>query len=156
VKWLPEHTAALEAIKRGLTSKPLLAAPNPDKPFIVQTDATANSVAAVLTQLGEDGREHVVCYASRKLLPREQRYSTMERECLGIIFAVLKWEQWLFGRKIIVQTDHKPLQWLDSIANHNARLARWNIILQNWDIETQYRNSKNHANADSLSRIETD
>jgi hypothetical protein len=156
VKWLPQHTAALEAIKRGLTSKPVLAAPNPDKPFIVQTDATQHSVAAILTQIDDEGREHVICYASRKLLPREERYSSMERERLGIIFAVTKWEQWLYGQKIIVQTDHRPLQWLDSIANHNARLARWNNTLQNWDIETQYRNAREHSNADSLSRLETD
>ena len=90
VKWLPEHTAALEAIKQSLISKPLLVAPNSNKPFILQTDATANSVAAILTQLHDEGREHVICYASRKLLPREQRYSSMEQECLGIIFAVLK------------------------------------------------------------------
>lgn len=130
VKGLPEHTAALQAFKRGLTSKPPLVTANSNKPFLIQTDATANSAAAVSTQLDEDRREHVICYASRKLLSREQPYSSTERECLSIIFVVLKWEQWLYGRKIIVQIDQKPLQRLDLIANHSARFARWNIILQ--------------------------
>jgi len=156
VTWLPEHTAALETIKHGLMSKPVLVAPDPTKMFIIQTDATQHSVAAILSQCDDAGHEHVICYASRKLLPREQRYSSMERECCGIIFAVLKWEQWLYGRKILVQTDHKPLQWLDSIANHNSRLARWNIILQAWDIDTQYRKAQDHGNADGLSRLEID
>jgi len=50
------------------------------------------------------------------------------------------WEHWLWGRKIRVLTDHKPLSYLDSsFARHNPRLTRWNIFLQAWDIVTEYR-----------------
>jgi len=51
-----------------------------------------------------------------------------------------KWEHWLWGRKIRVLTDHKPLSYLDSsFARHNPRLTRWVIILQAWDIVAEYR-----------------
>lgn len=156
IKWLPGHTAALAAIKRHLTSKPLCDAPNPHKPFVIQTYATAISVAAIITERDEDGHQHVYAMCRAKLLSHEQRYSSTECERLGITFAVLKSEPWLCGLKTEVQTDQRSLQWLNSNANHNASLARWVIILQNWDITTQYGHCKDHGHADSLSRVETD
>jgi hypothetical protein len=154
ITWETKHSIALEKIKQVLMSKPVLVAPDHSRDFIIQSDATQNSVAAVLSQRDDHGVERVVAYASRKLLPREQNYSVMKKECLGILFAVLKWNTWIYGRNVLVQTDHRCLQWLDSISNHNARLARWNLIFQNYSITTEYRRAAMHANVDSLSRIE--
>lgn len=155
IKWEQKHSDALEEIKRVLMNKPVLVAPDHNKDYIMQTDATQNSVAAVLSQLDDNGQERVVAYASRRLLPRERNYSVMEKECLGILFGVQKWNTWVYGKKVVVQSDHRSLQWLDSIAKSNARMARWNLIFQNYDLTTVYRKSSLHGNADSLSRIES-
>ena len=77
-----------------------------------------------MAQKDDLGNENVIAYASRKLLDREQKRSSIERECLAIVFALTKWEQWLWGHKIIVITDHRPLQYLSatSLAKMLAQL----------------------------------
>ena len=57
---------------------------------------------------------------------------------------------------ILALTDHRALEFLDSTAQHNSRIARWKIILDNYDIRTEYRRGIDHANCDGLSRIEFD
>ena len=157
VRWGQEHAEALETLKQNLISKPVLTGPKFDREFFVFTDATQKTVAAILAQKDDLGNENVIAYASRKLLDWEQKLSSIERECLAIVFALTKWEQWLWGHKIIVITDHRPLQYLSgNLTCKNARLTRWNIFLQAWDLTTQYRQGRLHANADCLSRLESD
>src|SRR5664279_4397484 len=104
----------------------------------------------------DNGVQRNVAYFSRKLLPRETRYSVLEKECLGILASCLKWHQWIYGHKILALTDHRALEFLDSTAQHNSRIARWKIILDNYDLRTKYRRGSDHANCDGLSRIEFD
>jgi len=73
--------------------------------FFVVTDVTQKTVAAILAQNDDLGNVNAIAYASRKLLDREQKWSSVERECLAIAFALTKWEQWLWGHKIIAITD---------------------------------------------------
>jgi len=112
VRWEEKHSQALQTIKNNLTSKPMLTGPKFDREFLIFTDATQRTAADFLSQRDDDGSEKVIAYASRKLLDREQKYSSIERECLSIIFALTKWEQWLWGHKVKVITDHAPLQYL--------------------------------------------
>ncbi len=63
----------------------------------MQTDVLNRGVGAVLSQLGEDGKDHPVAYFSRKLLPREQRYSTVEQKCLAIKLGVEAFKVYLIG-----------------------------------------------------------
>ena len=84
MQWNQENQNAFEKLKSALASGPVLKAPEVDNPFIVQTDACDLGIGAVLSQLNENGEEHPVAYASRKLLPRETRYSIIEKECLPI------------------------------------------------------------------------
>lgn len=58
--------------------------PDFEKEFVLQTDASERGVGAVLSQLDDEGKDHPVAYFSRKLLPRETRYLTIEKECLAI------------------------------------------------------------------------
>ena len=157
VQWQPKHTQALEMIKQNLTSKPVLTGPKYDREFIIFSDATQCTVSAVLSQRDDDGTEKVIAYCSRKLLQREQNYSSIERECVAIIFALQKWRQLVWGHKIRWITDHRPLQYLSgTFMNNNSRLIRWKLFLQGWDITTLYRRSEHHANADALTRLELD
>ena len=80
--------------------------------------------------------------ASKKLLPREKNYSTIECEVYAIVFSVSKFKQCIYGREVHVYTDHHALLWLYTIVKHNSRLARWALMLQEMDIRTNYITGK--------------
>ena len=71
-----------------------------------------------------EGEDHPVAYFSRKLLPREEKYSVVEKECLAIRLAVQMFRVYLLGRPFIIQTDHRSLEWLDRLKDSNNRLMR--------------------------------
>jgi phospholipid-translocating ATPase len=124
-------------------------------PFILQTDASDRGVAAVLSQI-ENNEEHPVAYFSKKLLPREQRYSTVEKECLAIKLGMHAFRVYLLGRMFTVQTDHRALEWLSQLKDVNYRLSRWSLALQPFQFHVVHRKGKANGNADALSRMNTD
>ena len=111
IHWTPDCASALQEIQDILSRKPVLLLPRLDLPFVLQTDASSTVLGAVLLQEFEDSL-HPVCFASRKLLDREKRYSTIERECLAIVWAVHKFVRFLWGVRFVLQTDHRPLTYL--------------------------------------------
>ena len=112
------------AIKRCLSEAPVLACPNFEIPFVLQTDASNTGLGAVLTQ-DVEGKESVISYASRTLSEAECKYSTTEKECLAIVWAIQKYRPYLEGYKFTVITDHSSLRWLHNLKNPSGRLARW-------------------------------
>lgn len=138
--------------KELLTSAPLLQYPDFDKTFVLTTDASNVAIGAVLSQ-GPIGSDKPVAYASRTLSDTEARYSTIERECLAIIWATKHFRPYLYGRKFIIYTDHKPLSWLNSLKDASSKLTRWRLRLQDYDYEIVYKKGKQNSNADALSRI---
>ena len=124
--------------------------PDFDHEFILQTDASDRRIGAVLSQRDEYGQEHPVVLFSRKLFPRETRYSTIEKECLAIKLATHAFRVYLLGRKFVVQTDHRALEWLHRLKDNNARLTRWSLALQPYDFRVCYRTGKSNGNADAL------
>ena len=135
-----------------MVTSPVLKSPDLSRPFIVQTDASDRGIGAVLSQISSDGSEHPVSYYSRKVLPREERYATVEKECLAIKLAIQAFRVYLLGRKFTVQTDHRSLEWLHRIKDTNPRLARWSLALQPYDFTVEHRAGKDKGNADGLSR----
>ena len=102
--WSAQCDEAFVRLKQLLCSSPILQSPDFTIPFILQTDASDRGVGAVLSQVGSDGEEHPIGYFSRKLLPREERYSTFEKECQAIKLAVSAfrvWEENLLFKRII-------------------------------------------------------
>lgn len=87
----------------------ILKYPNMSREFILNTEASATAIAAILTQK-YDGIEHPICYASRTLNSAEQRYSTLEKECLAIVYADKKYRVYLIGTHFTLMTDHRPLK----------------------------------------------
>ncbi|XP_043867322.1 uncharacterized protein LOC122757821 [Drosophila mojavensis] len=100
-EWGTPQQAAFEDLKRKLTEAPVLACPDFNKRFTLQTDASDHGLGAVLTQ-EEDGQERVVAYASRRLAPSEVNYTTTEKEL----------RCYLEGYEFTVVTDHLALKWL--------------------------------------------
>ena len=83
------------------------------------------------------------------LLPRETRYSTVEKECLAIKLGVEAFSVYLIGREFTIQTDHRSLVWLKE---KNARLTRWSLVLQAYTFNVVHRAGLANGNADALSR----
>ena len=88
-KWKETQQETFQRLKRGLITAPVIARPDFSKPFVVQCDASEYALGAVLTQEGEDG-EHPIVYVSRVLTPAEKNYSTTEKECLAMLYAIKK------------------------------------------------------------------
>ena len=121
IHWNDKVELAFQRLKQMLVSAPLMQNPDFTRTFVSQTDASGVGVGAVLSQGEEEDRP--IAYFSRKLLPRERAYSTVEKECLAIVLAIKHFRAYLLGKPFIVQTDHKPLQWLQQFRERNARLT---------------------------------
>lgn len=91
---------------------------------------------------------------SRTLNDHEKNYSTIQKELLAIIFGCRKFRPYLYGKKFIIRTDHKPLQWLFNINKPNSKLLRWRLELEEFEYEVKYTKSKDNLVADALSSIE--
>ena len=152
VNWSESCDVAFRKLKKSLCSCPVIKSPDFDRPFILQTDASDRGIGAVLSQTDEAGDEHPIAFYSRKLLPREEKYATVEKECLAIKLSVQAFRVYLLGKPFVIQTDHRSLQWLDRLKDSNARLTRWSLILQQYQFSVQHRSGRANGNADALSR----
>jgi len=94
------------------------------KTLVVQSNASEPGVGAILSQLHE-GEEDPVMFISRKLLTQEQRYSTVEKECLAIKWELETLRYYLLGRHFTLVTDHAPLVWMSRNKDSNAWVTRW-------------------------------
>ena len=121
VVWTDRCREFLGKIQAVLSSDPVLRLADLSKTFTVKTDASSTGIGGVLCQ-DFDGQLHPVLYASRKLLDRERRYSTIERECLAIVWAIDKFTRYLWGREFALETDHRSLTYLQQSKLMNGRL----------------------------------
>lgn len=153
VKWLwsEECDAAFQLLKEKLSTPPILTCPDFDRQFIVQTDASDHGIGAVLTQNFEDG-ERVICYLSRSLTRSERNFSTTEKECLAVVWAVEKLRHYLELTSFKVITDHHSLIWLNNLKDPQGRLARWSLRLMPYNFEIFHRKGKFNVVPDMLSR----
>ena len=141
---------AFGTLKSHLVQSPVLAYPcfhQEAEPFVLQTDASAIGLGAVLEQYG-----HVIAYASRSLTSSERNYSVIQRECLAIVFALKQFRHYLLGRSFQIHTDHEPLQWL-SAQKMEGMLCRWALAMQEYDFTIVHRKGSANTNADALSRL---
>ena len=152
INWKDAHESSFQDLKQALQNPPVLRPPHWDQEFILQVDASNRGLGAILSQQDKEGLEHPIAYASRKLQPREEKLSTTEKECLGIVWAVELFRYYLFGRKFRLQTDHNPLVWLNQVHDKNRKLLRWSVTLQEYDMQVEHKSGKNNSNVDAHSR----
>ena len=156
--WTDDCQKAFFRIKKILISTEILAHYDPTKPLFLTCDASARGVGGVLSQRGADGGvERPVAYVSRTLTDAEKNYSQIHREALAIVFCVTKFHQYLYGRRFVLRTDHKPLV---SIFGPDkgiptmvaSRMTRWAIILSSYSYDIEYVRTDQNG-ADGLSRL---
>ncbi|GFO19251.1 retrovirus-related pol polyprotein from transposon 297 [Plakobranchus ocellatus] len=131
IRWEEPQERAFTYVKKCLSSEPMLRLPDFERSFILATDASDTGVGAVLKQEFEDETFPVV-YLSKKLLPREQRYSVVEKECLALVWDVKNLSTYLICREFIVETDHAPLLYLNKAKSENGRFMRWALLLHQY------------------------
>ena len=125
---------------------------------ILACDSSPYGVGAVISHVMDNGKEHPIALASRTLTKNERNYSQMEKEALAIIFGVRKFHKYMYGRLFHLYTDHKPLVTIlvPKTAVPTLAAARWQhwvSSLQAYNYQVEYRPSKEHGNADALSRL---
>ena len=114
--WSEECQNSIDTLKTLLTTAPVLAFPDMDKPFIVTCDASRSSIGYILGQLDVDGRERVIEYNGRALQAAEKNYSATELECLAIVERIKTFKAYLStGKKFTIVTDHKALKTLKQL-----------------------------------------
>lgn len=150
-QWLDEQQRAFETLRDKLCEEPILQYPDFTRPFIITTDASGYALGAVLSQ-GDIGKDLPISYASRLLNGAELNYATIEKELLAIVYAVNYFRPYIYGRKFILVTDHKPLMWLHRVKDPTSRLLRWRFKLQEYEYDIVYKQGKANCNADALSR----
>ena len=150
--WEELQDKAFQELKARVVNPPILHMANFDKTFILQTDSADTGVGSALMQEDKDGMKHPIAFASRKLLPRESRYSTIEKECLAIVWAITKFQDYLYGKEFVLETDHQPLQYLGNARFQNGRLMRWALALQPYRFVVRAIHGRENVVADFLSR----
>ena len=150
-EWTEACADAFDKLKRALISAPILAYPDFKNEFLLFVDASSTGIGFTLAQ-EQNGKEVVIAYNGRGLNQAEKNYSTTEREALALVEGIKKFQPYLFGRKFTVITDHSSLRWLMNVKDATGRLARWSLLLQQYNFEVVHRPGKAHSNADSLSR----
>ena len=152
IKWGETQEKAFSILKRLLVAEPILRLPDMTKPFLLRTDASDAGIGAVLLQQHE-GKLFPVAYASKKLLPRERNYSIMEKECLAVVWAVKRFNVYLYGAPFVLQADHQPLAYLNRAKFTNGRITRWALFLQPYSITIEAIKGSQNVGADYMSRV---
>jgi len=157
---LPKPTdaalAAFEDLRQALLAPPILALPKAKGQMIVDDDACADQLGCPLLQEQPDGTRLPVGYWSRGLSPAEKNYSTPERECLGVVWSVLKLRHFLDGHRFLIRTDHQALRWIYSTTDSSGRLMRWRLRLSEYTCDIKYKPGASHHAPDFLSRTDSD
>ena len=149
---MPDHQTAFEHLKNAIVQAPILHYPNPNKAYIVYTDALDDACRAQLSQ-EHDGTEFPVAFLSHTFSETQCKWSTTEQEAFGVYYAITKWNYYLQGANIIVRNDHKPLARFLNGKNANNKVNRWSLELATYNITFEWISGAKNKAADCLSRL---
>ncbi|RVW63970.1 Transposon Ty3-I Gag-Pol polyprotein [Vitis vinifera] len=150
--WDEKCQRCFEELKQFLTTAPIVRAPNWKLPFEVMCDSSDLAMGVVLGQR-EDGKPYVIYYASKTLNEAQRNYTTTEKELLVVVFALDKFRAYLVGSSIVVFTDHSALKYLLTKQDAKARLIRWILLLQEFNLQIRDKKGVENVVADHLSRL---
>ena len=147
--WKKTQQEAFNHLKSVITSAPALAYFDNTKETVLNVDASIKGLGAVIMQ---DGKP--VAFGSKTLTSCERRYANIERELLAIVWGAQKFHTYVYGRRVIVETDHKPLESIFRKPLNDAppRLQRMLLKLTKYDLDVRYVPGKQQVISDCLSR----
>lgn len=154
--WTMACQSAFQNVKALLLSAPILVAPDFTRQFKLFVDASDIGAGAVLKQEDKRGIDHCVSYFSKKFDEHQMRYSTIEKETLGLMLALNHFDVYLNPTvmPILVYTDHNPVVFINKMKEKNQRLLRWSLTLQQYNVDIRHIRGKDNVMADALSRVQ--
>ncbi|GJT54198.1 ty3-gypsy retrotransposon protein [Tanacetum coccineum] len=141
---------AYHQLKEAMVKAPVLALPNFEQEFVVETDASGKGIGAVLCQKG-----HPIAYWSKTLSAKHQALSTYEKEFLAVVAALDKWKGYLLDRHFKIRTDHFSLKYLLNQKLTTPFQFKWLPKLLGYDYEIVYKKGSENVVADALSRVDS-
>ncbi|GBG71953.1 hypothetical protein CBR_g10890 [Chara braunii] len=151
--WDDECDQAFGALKDALVTTPILIRPDPFRQFILITDWQPEAISAILVQKGNDGKEHVIEYASRTVPDERRNDSASQGECYAVVWGIQHFHPYLYGQKFLLVTDHEPLLALKKLTDYTGMIGRWAVRLQEYEFDIVHRKTERHGNADGLTRL---
>lgn len=146
--WTSEEIQAFNLLKTEI-SKAVLYLPTPHDELVLRTDASNDTVSAIL----ETNRKQPIYFCSRKLSLSEKRSDIVEKEALAIYWGIKRLKSFLLGRRFTVLSDHKPLQFIFNNEKCGPKVLRWKLQLQEFDFEVRHCSGRDNVVADSFTRI---
>jgi hypothetical protein len=151
--WTELQQKVFQELKNEVTSERVLIIPKPGRPFRMETDASNFAIAAILSQLDDEGKWRPVAFLSRSLNDAERNYKIYDKEMLAIMHGFYEWAHYLKGNDEITEvlTDHQNLTFFRKPQNLNRRQARWIMDLQEYNFTIKHQPGKANTKADLLS-----
>ena len=123
--WEGQHETGFEKVKEALARSPVLGYYDAKKELTLQVDASSTGLGAALIQEGQP-----IAYASKALTPTQQNYAQIEKELLAVVFGCAKFEGYIVGRDVTIETDHKPLESIIKKPLHASPLRLQRMLVQ--------------------------
>ncbi|CAC5362607.1 Retrovirus-related Pol polyprotein from transposon 17.6 [Mytilus coruscus] len=152
IRWTLQCQIAFDNLKTRLTSSPILAYADMNKPFEIICDASDYAIGHMLIQKDDQNRSRVIAYGGRSQGAAERKYHTTEKECLAIVNAIKNNDTYLSNNRFIIHTDHQALCWLQNTKHKSGRLLRWAMALQHYTFDIKHIKGKDNTCVDALSR----
>ena len=140
-----------------MCSRLVLAHPDPEKVFYLQTDASTKGVGVVLTQeVDQSKKRKLIAYYSATFSPTKENYNIYKKEFLAVLKALKNWRAHLIWTKkpFIIETDHKNLTYWKEPKKLMGRMAQWHKKLQDYNFKIVHIARKTNGPVDALSRMD--
>lgn len=153
--WTDEHSAIYGKLKEIMKSGLVLSFPDFSCPFCIATDASNKGIGGVLYQ-GSIEKPKFISFAARSLSESERRYGATQRELLGVVFCLNKFQYHISGSKFTLYTDHKALTYMFDQKRLKPFLLNWIETLLSFDFDVVYRPGIKNVLPDKISRLYDD
>jgi hypothetical protein len=152
--WNDQCQEAFETLKGQLLQEPVLMMLDHSKPFQIESDASKYAFGAVLTQTDINGDRHPVAFLSKTFTDMEQWYKIYDRELLGIVWALKKWQHYIqgSGHTTLIHMDHQNWTYFWKAQKLSDQQARWLLFLSEFNIKLQHLPGNKMILSDALSR----